>query len=434
MFVKNFLISSEDPIVPAGSAFFTVYFSLLLHVTNLALNDTQGIIGSKQVGKRDYQTVFTTLKQSIIVGFIMLLIFCYLPALFYSSLLESYFQIDSELARMSQRMVVWALPAMAIRTLNDCLKTFLQNYECSKDLGKKYVVLITICIILSGVSIYVLKLGESSLGIILFIFEFSGVLICIYEFQKLKKREEWEDLDYSLKGASKDIKHFLVEFIDYYVMDAPPYFMFEVSNFIISLTYSNEQIAIYTLNSTLIFVIYSFSVGFTILARTSMNQEMGKKNFKNVIRYLKGFKTFFLILAAILSALNFAVFWILIKTGFYGEEGNYTRETIYYLNFLWIIRIFTPTYNSFVNNAVKSARMTNIGKYLYTYPRFLGPLICYLLCLYFGFGVLGLVSAEGINSINICWTLNSYLDEEIYLEKAKKAVGFKVKEGEKGED
>lgn len=150
--IKNFFIMGGNSDLGAASAFFTAYYSLLVHITNLALNDTQGILGSKDIGLDQMvdqysqgnrcRKPFLRFKQAVITGLIIFSFFCIIPSFFYSLFLMKILDVDEELAVLIQDMVIWALPAMAIRIINDALKTFLQNYKHAKILGYSYMVLI----------------------------------------------------------------------------------------------------------------------------------------------------------------------------------------------------------------------------------------------------------------------------------------------------
>lgn len=208
------------------------------------------------------------------------------------------------------------------------------------------MILIAVFALISALSTYVLKLEESSIGINLFFFELIGIIICLYTLKELKESKGWgESFNFSLKNIKRDLKYFITEFLNFWVMDAPPYFIYEVQNAVVSFTYSNEQIAAYSINSTLVYVIYSMSAGFTIEARTMINREIGKKDYEKVARYLNGFKIFFGSLAVVITTTSFLLFFSLINFGFYGEKGTETRSIMNSLNYVWIIRCFIPIYN-----------------------------------------------------------------------------------------
>lgn len=415
--MKNFLISTGNAQLAASSAYFTVFFSILLHITNLAISDTQGILGSNDIGEKKHKNAFMKFKQGIVLGIALFFITCVLPSFFYAGFLTYFLDIDEGLAISSQKMVIWALPAMFVRTVNDSLKTFLQNHKFSRMLGYCYVGLITCFTILGGVLVFIVKLEESSVGVVLFFFELSGVLFGTYFFLQLKKKEGWEEVNYSLSEVSKDFEIFVENFISFWIMDSPIFLMYEFQNVIISFTYSNEQIAVYTLNSTLTFVITSLSSGFTIQTRTMINREIGRKNFEKVIHYLKGFQIFFVVLGVVAGVFIFIGFSLLVFFGFYGEESSSLRSYMFYLGLIFLFRTFIPFYSGFLMNSIKSAGMTDIGQYLATIPRLLGSGFCYLICLYFGYGVLGLIISETFSGGGIIWAINSYKFSKFFFKK-----------------
>lgn len=401
MIIKNFFVAGGNSELGAASAFFTVYYSLLLHVTNLALNDTQGILGSKDIGKingsedkrmnQDSEKIqhrkpFLRFKQSVITGLLIFSFLCLAPSFFFKYFLMRVLNIDERLAIISQDMVVWALPGMAVRIVNDCLKTLLQNYKHSRILGYCYIVLVVLFGVFSAVIIFYLKLKASSTGVILFFFELFGLILCFYFLKDLKSKKGWKSLDFSLVGISEEISLFLKQFLNFWIVDAPNYFVYEIQNFIISFTYSNEQIAVYTLNSTLVYLTYSLSVGFGVEARTMISREIGKNNLIKVRKYLKGFKILFIYLSAILTVLYFLFFQSSIKMEFYGKEGNFVREILDKLSYLWLIRCISLYFSGLQINLLKSAGMNHVLHYFYTIPSLFVPVFSFILCLYFGYG------------------------------------------------
>lgn len=201
--INNFFVAGGKPELGAASAFFTVYYTLLMHTTNLALNDTQGILGSRYIGLHEKKDVdcdltserdqwkkpFLIFKQSVVVGLFVFTFFCLIPSFFYATFLEKFFGVDGLLATLSQDMVVYALPGMMIRTVNDCLKTYLQNYKQTRILGYCYAVLVFVFGIVSAFVILFLKIEASSTGVILFFFEIVGLMLSSYFLMDLKKKK-----------------------------------------------------------------------------------------------------------------------------------------------------------------------------------------------------------------------------------------------------
>lgn len=69
--IKLCLSMANNQTNTAASAYFTVYYSLMLHCTNYAIVETQGILGSKDIGAKNFKLNSLRFRQSVTSGLIL---------------------------------------------------------------------------------------------------------------------------------------------------------------------------------------------------------------------------------------------------------------------------------------------------------------------------------------------------------------------------
>lgn len=423
--IKNCLIALGNDPVTTASAYFTVYFSLLLHTVNYALIDAQGILGSQHIGEVMQKKACLRLKQSIFLGLFLFIFSAVLPSFFYERFLFNFLDLPANVSEISQRMVIWSLPGMALRTISDCLKTFLQNHKRSVNVGYSYLLLLIFTSILTFILINLGGMKEESVGVILFFYEFFGLIICLFFLWGLRGTEY---LDFSLEYKT-EFKLFIKNFINFYFVDFPGNFVFESQNFLVTLTHSNAQIMIYSILSSLIFNHYSLNSGFVVNVRTMLNRAIGEKDFVKVKNYLGIFKNFFLKVALIFSIGIIAILSLLELVGVYGEKGSEKRSLMAIIKWTVFVRFFINTYFCFASTTLKSVRKASLVIYFYSVPYFASPVASFLVGIYLDWGVIGIAIYEVFQLLYIVWVLMVFNEEERFVEFAEEYV--KVREEEK---
>lgn len=417
--LKNSIMGAGNNTLTAATAFFTVYHSLLLHTTNIALVDTLGIMASQDIGAKKMKYASLRLKQSITIGFLAFFVLTVFPSFFYKNFLINFLGVDSDVAELSQTIVIWSLPAMGVRILNDCLKTFLQSRKKEIFLGKLYTGMVVFFLILTLILINGLGYQVIAFELILFLFELVGVGACLFSFWYL---EEYKELNFSLK-FSFELKTFLKLFLDNYLTDSPMNLLFEFENFLVNLSHSNEEMAIFTIFSTLLFVFYNFASGLTIDVRTSINHEIGRNDFESVRKYLQGFKKFYWIAAFFCSLMFLLMMFGFELTGVYGEPGSETRSLASIMKYLFFVRSYFSFVYCFIKIALKSGGMVRYLHYFDVLPNFNRPLCGYIMSYYFDFGVMGLYTFGTFSIVAATWLLYAFIEDDIFIEHAKE---FKI--------
>jgi hypothetical protein len=165
--------------------------------------------------------------------------------------------IESELAKESQTMILYALPGMALRLLNDSIKVLIQNNGFINEIGIKITFyLLVISFPISWLTFRVLGFEESSLGFVILIYELGAFFIYFYMYcnnldQKVKNTEIP-----LLTGINKFSRFCVLNFVS----DWPGYILYELYTFFCGLE-GEAASAAFAIISNFIYDVYSLGIG-----------------------------------------------------------------------------------------------------------------------------------------------------------------------------
>jgi Na+-driven multidrug efflux pump len=179
LLLKFLVAATEDHELAAATAYYTAFFSCLMQAMNLGIIETQGIFGSQAFGNKDFQYLHLLLRQSVFTSTLMFLIFTIPPSFFIKTALEAV-GIDHIIAERSQNLVVYALPGMFLRIINDNLKTFIQSQGHMRSLGIANIMVYLPLIPFSYFTIVKWHLGAMSFGLSIMFYEVLVFIMCLY--------------------------------------------------------------------------------------------------------------------------------------------------------------------------------------------------------------------------------------------------------------
>lgn len=417
--IKTTLASKGNDLLTTDAAYFTLYYSLLLHNINSALIDTQGILGSKDIGGRKYNSATLRLKQSLAIGLSFFFVLCTLPSFFYSSFLHHVLGIEKDQAESSQKMVMWALPAMFVRTINDCLKTYLQNNEIIKPLGYAYSILVVISFPLIFFVINTLGIKESSIGLIFIIFELCGTFVCIYLAKDLMEEGK---MNFSYPVTRK-LDYYLIKWLKNFIVDFPFVLIFELEYYILIFVQSNADIIAFSICSTASYIVNYIAFGFSVGPRIIVNRCLGENSPDKALENVKVFKKFFLLVGLALGLIWFTSFWLLEILGIFGESGKILRKLMSLGKYSLILRGMSQFILLGLQvPMMKSIESTNIATFLYSIPYCWNNISSYFFAVYLGFGVIGVLWSEAWFFFFIQYVLGAFLDDEMFHSIAKEVA------------
>lgn len=415
LILKHFLSSYGNIKLVAASAYFTIYFSLLINSINFALIDTHGLLGSHDIANNLNRLACLRLKQTILLGTIMFFFFSIIPNFYYPTFLINFLNVDPEIAHSAQVMIFWSLPAMFLRTLNDSFKTFLQNQGVTTEIGYYYLILVGIFLPLIYFLIEIIELKVKLVGITLFLFEGTGLVISLIYFKGLKR-----SLDFSVPIRTK-LKDYTSLFLKHYIIDFPGILQFELENFIVTLRDSVEEIAVFTIFSSSIYVIIFMASGFTFEVRKRMNRALSYNNPFDCVSYLRMFKSIFFFSGLFFAGIWLLISWCLENMGGYDNEEKlkfYFKSGKYYL-------FFRAFFLFFIGYQLASLRVVGVKdkiSWFYSIPEALNNFGSYFLGIYLGYGVIGIFFYETLFDFCCLLVLRGVISEEFFFDYAKIAV------------
>lgn len=410
------LVARGNLDIMLAGVYFTIYFSITVQGVTAALIETQGILGSFDIGSNRLRSACLRLKQSLVVGSLFFIVLALIPAFFYSVFLENVVGVRKELADLSQKMVLFGLPGIGIKMLNEGFKTFIQNHRKHIELSYTYVVLLIfsifgVCYLINFSKVSV----ETSVGIIFFVYELCGLISCLGWLLPLYYKDK---LDFSLV-LKLEIFLFSRVFTEFFLKNFPILLVLEFQKYIIFMVGSDFQLVVYSLLSTLFFLNKTISGGFMTEVNSRIPNAVDQENYEKLQKYLSFFKTFFLLFSFIFSIFHLLIILVLNYFGAFGPEDSDIRQFVDFSVFPLAFKCFSDFYTGFEIAALTSMGKTNFAKFVNIVPYLAYGLASYVIGIYLNFQFRGIIVFEAFLSFLIIFVLDAFLDGDLYVKKLK---------------
>lgn len=405
---KIMISSTGNTQLLACSAYFTAYFSLLLHAINLGTVETQGILGSQAYGRKEYKRTNLFLRQALLLETFLFAFLTVLPSFFFSGFLRKYvIEEDNHtkigLAEKSQKMIMMALPGMFLRLINDNIKVFIQNQDESliKKLGLRNMGLYALSIPLGYFVIIYLRVEESSLGIIIFIYEAISLLIC---WRIIKTDIHEQSKDTSLP-VLQEFGYFARQSTKNFLVDYPSFLAVDGENIVASLAGGNNltdgkaQISIHSLFFNIGSVSYTFFIGFLVLMRTTVNHKIGEKKYKQARDYFLKYERLIIGIQVFAFIVLCLTHWCILRPFAVYEDNRvlYWADKVYLLYFFNSVDLGIE---ALYNNIIRTFQKQNLLVWL-QFGHFIEIGISWYLAVKLGMGVVGIGIALCVRQIII---------------------------------
>lgn len=403
--------STENSNSATASAFFGVFYILFVHTTNYAISETQGILGIKDQGELKFKFSFLRYKQSIFFS-VVILILIYIPAaLLFEKLINHLFSFDLKVAEISANMIFWSLPAFLFRCVNENSRVFLQNHQKSKYLGYCYILQVFTFGPLCFFIVNVIALKEKAYGCVLFYYEFFGILLHLFFVQEI-----WEDDDriFELKFdfLSKIFVFlwvFLYKFLTIFIWD----FVLIIDYFIISRRNRSEEIIAFALCTIFTVIVTTLGKKFSAGVKKIMEDSVKNEENEDIIEKIGDFKRIYLGIGFIYAAVCLAFFLTLELGGIFGGVGSKVRELMAIAKLYIAIRAFSSAHVGFHSCVSGLVGLGDKVVYTYSFPYYLSNFGSFVICSYFGFGVLGLIGFHAVYCLSGTLMMDGFLDDDL---------------------
>jgi MatE len=275
LIIKSLTAYTMDLELTTSTGYLTTYYNVLLFAVGGGLNDSIGIYcaqawGSKKPG--DLNKMYLMYKQSILIIIVYFLVIITPLAFFFESFLYNIVGANPRVAEVSQKLVIYCLPALFIRSLTDLFKSYANAQEIIQELG--YFTLINLAIVpfYSYLFINKLNLGSLAYGLCLFTYECGNIIIAVVVSKYYMIAE--------CKTTTISISHkfgwFLCESAKNSATVLHIFLAYESVTLIISQLHDDAQLGAYTILVTLGEAIRLIAKGFSIYGRTEVNKFIGK--------------------------------------------------------------------------------------------------------------------------------------------------------------
>lgn len=392
----------------AASAFFTVFFALSVHAFSVGMTDAHGIFSARGLAEKNYKRSNLILRQSLLMCGIFFILFALLPSFYFRIPLQYIFKTSENLTNKSMRMIYWGLPGMFLRLLNDQLKVYTQNLGKSKELGRKFTLLFFVSVSpISYLIINIIKLEESSIGIVLFIYESLGLLLNLHYYYK----EENRDTSIPILTNFYEFFKFVVPV---YFIYLPNYLLAEFKTFIISIIGIEEQLAAFTIYIMIKQTGINLLQGFIITPRIEINKVIGEKMKVLSYEIYKKFAFINFITCFLLNAFFALTITIFLFFNLFNDR-NLSKEIKRCL-FCGILRSFFSQLGIYYRVICCSINKKKLLFYFDTIPYFglIGQV--YLVGYTFNLGLLGIHYAEAFGKLLRPWMVRVYLSKDYWEE------------------
>lgn len=226
---------------------------------------------------------------------------------------------------------------------------------------------------------------NSSIGIIIFVYEFSSLIIC---YNIIKNDLDQRVKDDSLK-CTKEFTYFAKQSFKNFLVDYPAFLAVDGENFVISLVTNNlqAQISVHSLFFNIGSVFFTFFIGFLVLMRTTVNHYIGEKKYLIAKDYfLKYEKLIIGIQVIVMIGLCFAHWLVFIPLKIYENNAMEVWAKKAYL--LYFFNSADLGIEAIYNNIIRTFQKQNLLVIL-QFSHTLEIILSYILAIKYNFGVVG---------------------------------------------
>ena len=375
-----------------GSSFSLSSYGLSITIANIGfycfvmgIQEAIGVVCSKLYGNGQYNTMWKYLWKSLL--FVLVITgFFHLFSLFSTQILLAI-NIDMKIALPSGRLLKLMSMSLYLQGINEIMNNFLSAQNITKPLF--YLNLISIAIVYLTGDLFINHLGYAELG-------YGYMKICqesfhfiYYIFVVIK----YTNLDYVEWPSAENIKDDFWPFFKENIYTIMTYYgsvvIFEINTYLAALLHDVDALAIWVAFSNVTIIHYFTSVGLGAAMRNLVGKRIGESRIdlarNESISYLKYMTVFSIFLTILTFICSDGI------AGIFTAKYTVTRGLSKNLKFFsicipWVLILpSTKTLYRVLNQASVMIVLTTLvfpASYL---------IFSYLFCLYFRFGVEGIV-------------------------------------------
>lgn len=149
----------------AGFGYLQAFLGIFYQIGLQGGLDYHGLLGAQAFGEENYKSVNLFFRQGLLYGYSVFTAVTVIPVFFLINLIFFVIGTRDELKHSTRSLIVWMIPAMALRIFADHFKTFLMNQGLMKISG----FILSLALIIFAISGYIfivwLDMGAAGVGI-----------------------------------------------------------------------------------------------------------------------------------------------------------------------------------------------------------------------------------------------------------------------------
>lgn len=310
--LKSLIAYTMNLELTTATGYLTSYYSLFLFSIGYGLNESIGIYCAQSWGSKDSHDrgkMYLMYKQACVIMIIYYLTVTTPLSFFFKRFLVNVIGANPEVAIYAQKLVMYCLPGLFIRSMTDIFKSYAQAQDIIAQLG--YFTLMNLIIVpfYAYFLIVYMDLGAIAYGLSIFIYEIGNTIIAVLVWKNMIH----EDTKKTHLKLGYKFGWFLCESIKNLLTILHVFLAYESVIVIISQLHDDGQLGAYTILFNVGEALRLIAKGFTIYGRTEVNKYIGKGWFKTAKSvYFKIF-TILVCLSAIIHVLLLIGFHFLFK-------------------------------------------------------------------------------------------------------------------------
>lgn len=306
-------------------------------------------------------------------------------AYFIDLFMENLLKFDKEISKNTKLIILFSLPGIFLRCLNEILKNYLKIFSLIENLTNKLLIIALITIYTGHFIIVKLNLLKIGVGLIIFLNELAVLVTQIY----IIVRDIDEEMRFSGLEITKDFKKNLKEVSKTLISVIPTCFIQNLPTVLIGISHNYHEVIALNILLNIEIIDSSLISGFSISPWKKINKNLAENNFENAYKVYRSYVKSYSLVSLVFFVLYFVIFRFLGKSELLRFEE--VKEIFSSCSFLFVLRLSFSILYYLLDLAILALEK----KKLISFISFVDGILVftlYLIGVYFGYGCFGMVS------------------------------------------
>lgn len=328
MILKALVASTTNLNLSAATSYFSFYYGILMYSINTGIMESQSIIGCQAIARKNYKRANLLARQSVLTGLLYFGLFVLIPIPFLKQIFASI-GVLPELLPEIMSLIVWTIPPMISRTINDNLKIFVQNQGFIRQLGISEFFVFIFFVAFSYYLIIKLELGAMGFGLGLLSYELSSLTVTIYF---IKRKCMKQTLITSIPIFT-EFKNFFLYASNVFLSKFWVHLIWDSMNLVIGFLNEKPQMAAMSLGFNVMYLNYCTARGLQAYNGIIINEFFGRLRIDKAKKFFVNTLRVMITLSVIISLVMVGASYVLMTTIDDQDTKDYFKEFVVILFF-----------------------------------------------------------------------------------------------------